>query len=148
MFDSSNLCRKPYCWLHCQLKRDIDRKFWQSFLFSPPLADCDIFNQFGIVLTKLCPSFAWLFFSSFSSILESLADSCAYYVYICVKFVLFIYVSIEDFFYWIWYFMNFRIIFLQIIEQCGKWITELCDLEIIELCGLWITELCDLGIIE
>ena len=71
LFNWSNLCRKPYCWLHCQLKRDIDRKFWQSFLFSPPLADCDIFNQFGIVLTKLWPSFAWLFFSSFSSNLES-----------------------------------------------------------------------------
>ena len=44
--------------------------------------------------------------------------------------------------------MNFRIIFLQIIEQCGKWITELCDLGIIELCGLWLTELCDLVISE
>ena len=44
--------------------------------------------------------------------------------------------------------MNFRIIFLQIIEQCGKWITELCDLGIIELCGLWITEWCGLEIIN
>ena len=84
LFNWSNLSLKPYCWLHCQLKRDIDRKFWQSFLFSPPLADCDIFNQFGIVLTKLCPSFAWLFFSSFSSILESFSRFlCILCIYLC-----------------------------------------------------------------
>ena len=87
LFNWSNLCRKPYCWLHCQLKRDIDRKFWQSFLFSPPLADCDIFNQFGIVLTKLWPSFAWLFFSSFPSNLESFSRFlCILYIFLWTLF--------------------------------------------------------------
>ena len=90
------------------------------FSFQPPLADCDIFNQFGIVLTKLCGFSSLLFLECFSRFL------CILHIFF-VKFVLSIFIWFRN--YWMMWFLNYWIMWFRnywIMWLMNNWIMWLC----------------------